>query len=81
MPISENEYREPRFIKYQDRYPMSYDKNDRYTATLTNARVLPARANSVDGSGWKQPGYNPNHNSTTMERVNLTTDSPTFRPY
>lgn len=81
MPVSENEYREPRFIKYQERYPISYDKNERYTATLTNARVPAARANSVDGSGWKQPGYNPNHNSTTIERVNLTTDSPTFRPY
>jgi hypothetical protein len=81
MPISENEYRTPRFIRYQERYPISYDKNERYTATLTNARVYAGRANSEDGSGWKPPGYNPNHNSTTIERVNLIKDSPSFRPY
>jgi len=81
MPVGENEYREPRFVKYQERYPMSYDKNERYTATVVNPRVFTGRSNSIDGTGWKAPGYNPNHNSTTVERVNLTTDSPTFRAY
>ncbi len=81
MPVSENEYREPRFIKYKERYPMTYDKNARYTDTIVNSKVNQARANSIDGSGWKQPGYNPNHNSTTTEKINLTTENPTFKPY
>jgi len=81
MPISESEFREPQLTRYQERYPMSYDKNERYTATVVNPKILQARSNSVDGSGWKTPGYNPNHNSTTIERVNLTTEAPSFRPY
>lgn len=81
MPVSESDYREPQFIKYQERYPMTYDKNARYTDTVVNPRLPAGRSNSIDGTGWKVPGYNKNHNSTTVERVNLTTDSPTFRPY
>jgi len=81
MPISESEFREPKFTRYQERYPMTYNKNERYTATVVNPKILQARVNSIDGSGWKLPGYNPNHNSISVERVNLTTESPTFRPY
>ncbi len=81
MPISENEYRLPTLIKYQERYPMTYDKNARYTDTVVNPKIPQSRANSIDGSGWKQAGYNPNSNSTTIENINLTTDSPTLRPY
>ena len=81
MPISENEYRFPTLVKYKERYPMSYNKNDRYTATVVNPKIDQGRSNSLDGSGWKQPGYNPDHNSTSLERVNLTNDSPTFKPY
>ena len=80
MPISENEYREPKLVKYQERYPMSYNKNDRYTDTVVNPKVLQARSNSIDGSGWKQPGYNPNHNSVTIEKINLTIESPILKP-
>jgi len=81
MPISENEYREPKLAKYQERYPISYNKNDRYTATVVNPKILQSRSNSIDGSGWKQPGYNPSHNSVTIEKINLTTESPTLKPY
>lgn len=81
MPISENEFREPQLSKYKERYPMSYNKNDRWTATVVNPKIDQGRSNSVDGSGWKQPGYNPNHNSTSIERINLTTDDLQLRPY
>lgn len=81
MPISESELREPKFIKYQDRYPLSYDKNARYTDTIVSPRVFVGRSNSVDGTGWKQPGYNPSHNSTTIERVNLISENPSFKKY
>lgn len=80
MPISEEEFRLPKLTRYQERYPMSYNKNDRYTATVVNPKVFQGRSNSLDGSGWKQPGYNPNHNSVSIERINLTTESLTFKP-
>jgi hypothetical protein len=81
MPISESEFREPKLTKYKERYPMSYDKNQRYTDTIVNPMVDQARSNSVDGSGWKSPGYNPSHNSTRLERVNLTVSDPSYKPY
>jgi hypothetical protein len=81
MPISESELREPRFVKLRDRYPMTYDKKARYTDTIVNPNVAIGRSVSVDGTGWKAPGYNPNHNSTKVEKVNLTSESPTFKPY
>lgn len=81
MPISESEFRQPRLVKYQERYPMTYDKNARMTDTLVSAHVYVGRSNSIDGSGWKSPGYNVNNNSTTVERVNLTTENPSYKPY
>lgn len=81
MPISDDAFREPELSKYKDRYPLSYDKKQRYTDTVVNPKVTQGRSNSIDGSGWKQPGYNPNHNSTTIERINITNDSPQIRKY
>lgn len=78
MPVSEDEFRNPRFIKYQDRYPLSYNKKAKFTDTIVNPKVYQGRAN---GGGWKPPGYNPNHNSATPETVNLTTENPTFKSY
>jgi len=81
MPISESEYREPQFSKYQERYPMSYSKTDRFLDTIVNPKVFVGRSNSIDGSGWKQPGYNPSHNSISIERINITIDNVILKPY
>lgn len=81
MPISEDEFRIPKFSSFSERYPLSANKKDKFTSTMVNPKVLQSRSNSNDGSGWKQPGYNPSHNSTTTEHVNLTAESPTFRKY
>lgn len=81
MAISESELREPNFVKIRTRYPMTYDKKARYTDTMVNPRVAVGRSVSVDGTGWKVPGYNPNHNSTKIEKVNLTSESPSFKSY
>jgi len=81
MPIAESEFQKPRFIRYQDRYPLAYDKFQRYTDTVVAPKNYQARSNSLDGRGnWKQPGYNPNHNSITIEKVSLTNESPQFKP-
>lgn len=81
MPISDDSFRKPAFTKYKTRYPLSYDKKQRYTDTMVNPIGNQARSNSSDGSGWKLPGYNPSHNSTRTETVNLTSESPQLKGY
>ena len=81
MPISESEYREPQFSKYQERYPMSYSKTDRFLDTIVNPKCFEGRSNSIGALGWKQQGYNPKHNSITIEKINITNDNITLKPY
>lgn len=84
MPISINEYAEPRWIKMRERYPIVLDKNYRYRNLTINPRHPVERYAGDDrGIGWKNPGYNPNHDSIRTERVNTNTDTTeqTFRPY
>ena len=84
MPISIEEYATPRFIKYRERYPWDLDKNYRYRNLTINPRHPVERYSGDDrGQGWKNPGYNPDHDSTTTEKVNLNTDTTekSFLPY
>lgn len=80
MPISEAELREPKFVKMQERYPLDTNKNLRYL-NIVGLDTYTARSYSSDGSGWRQPGYSPSHNSITIEKIRLTTDKPSLRPY
>ena len=79
MPLSEKDFREPYWIKYRERYPMSYDKKDRFNTI--NPRTDMARYNGDRDTGWKQAGYNPNHQSTRVEKINLLSDTLTLKPY
>lgn len=81
MPISIEEFSEPKFIRYQERYPLSYDKMDRFNEV--NPRHLASRYPGDEGreGGWKQAGYNPNHQSTTVERIMVRSDDVALRPY
>ncbi len=81
MPIDISEYATPKLVKMQDRWPISYDKTDRYNETCP--RHFPGRYNGSEGrfGGWKQAGYNPNHQTTSIERVSIRTDNITLRPY
>lgn len=84
MPISISEYATPRFTKYRERYPWTLDKNYRYRNLTINPRHPAARYAGDDrGLGWRDPGYNPNHNSIRTETVNLNTDTTeqSFLPY
>lgn len=72
MPISIDAYREPKFIKYKTRYPLSEDPRDRFYKFETNPR-------SYRDGVFKQPGYNPKHNSITVERININSDDITVR--
>jgi len=74
MTISINEFRNPKFQRYRTRYPLSENKKDRFYKFETNPR-------SFRGADFKQAGYNANHNSTRVERVNLKSDDYTLKPY
>ena len=81
MPISIEQYKKPEFFKLQDRYPMSYDKEDRFNEI--NPRHDAKRYPGTEGreGGWKQAGYNPNHQSTRVEQIRVRSDDVTLKPY
>jgi hypothetical protein len=79
MPIPESEFREPKLIRYRERYPMSYDKRDRYITV--NPRMDMMRHSGERDLGWKHAGYNPNHQSTRIEKIKMTNDDITLKPY
>lgn len=81
MPISISEFAQPSWVKQQERYPLSYNKEDRYNETCP--RDTPNRYMGDVGreGGWKYPGYNPNHNSTRIEKFKIRTDGLSFKPY
>jgi hypothetical protein len=85
MPISIEEYATPKFTKYRERYPWVLDKNYRYRELTCFPQHNIDRYNrDADTSfAWKTPGYNPNSDSITTERVNIGTDTSekTYRPY
>ena len=74
MAIPIEDFRQPTWIKYKERYPLSYDKKDRFYKFNTNPR-------SYRNGGFKQAGYNVSHNSTRIENVNLESDNITLKPY
>ena len=76
MPIPIEDYREPKFVKIDTRYPLSVDKLDRFYKFETNPRSYRGT-----GGSFKMPGYNPNHQSTRVERKNINSDTLSFKPY
>ena len=81
MPISIEEYKQPSFIKLQDRYPMSYDKTDRFNEVFPQHASGRYQGDMGREGGWKLAGYNPNHQATRVERINIRTDDITLKPY
>lgn len=66
--------RNPRWVKFRERYPFSYNKKDKYYKFETNPRGYREGA-------FKQAGYNVNNNSIRVERINLKTENYTLKPY
>ncbi len=87
MPVDISEYAFPRWVKERERYPWVLDKNYNYKNLTINPRTPLNRYNTdmvnVRADGWKAPGYNVNHNSTTIERVptGVDTTERQYRPY
>lgn len=76
MPIPIEAYAKPQWVRVKERYTI---------AGITNQR-----ARFIDYGQYKrnyrhgyfpQPGYNPNHNSTRLERVRLDSDNVTHKGY
>lgn len=81
MPISIEAYKNPEFIKIQDRYPMSYDKEDSFNEICPRDDVKRYPGTEGREGGWKQAGYNPNHQTTRIEKIRVRSDDITLKPY
>ena len=81
MPIPISAYAEPKFERIRERYPMSYDKEDRYNEICPRHFASRYPGNEGREGGWKQPGYNPSHQTVTIERIRVRSDNITLRPY
>lgn len=75
MPISIEEYREPKWIRLRTRYTMAGIEDQK--ARFINYEAYPR---NYRGADIKRPGYNPNHQSTRVERINLRVDDLTLKP-
>jgi hypothetical protein len=74
MP-SESDYREPAWVRNRVGYTIAaiYNKNARFMDYGQYSR-------SYRNGEFKQPGYNPNHQSIRVEKVNLNRDDLTLKP-
>ncbi len=81
MPISIEEYAEPSWIRIQDRYPMSYDKTDRFNEINPRHNVARYPGDQGREGGWKQAGYSPEHQTTRIESITIRSDDVTLKPY
>jgi hypothetical protein len=75
MPLSESDYREPAWIRHRVGYTIAgvHDRKARFMDFSQHPR-------SYRNGEFKQPGYNPNHQSVRVERSNLERDDLTFKP-
>ncbi len=75
MPIDISEYAEPSFVRRRERYTIAGIESDK--AVFINPEQYPRRYRY---GYWPQAGYNPNHNSTRVEQVNLRSWDYTLKP-
>jgi hypothetical protein len=80
MPLSLDDFRNPKWTKLEKRYPMSYDEKDKYNEVNPKHEAKRYPGDEGREGGWKQAGYNPNHNSTTVERIVVRSDNIQLKP-
>lgn len=81
MPISWEAYKRPVLVKGKTRYPMTENKEDRYNEINPRHEVKRYQGPEGREGGWKFAGYNPNHQTTSLERFNIRSDNYTLKPY
>jgi len=76
MPISMDEYREPKWIRHRKRYTIAgqTDAKSRFMKFEQHPR-------SYREGVYPQAGYNPNHQTIRVEKINLERDDYTIKPY
>jgi hypothetical protein len=75
MPLDISEYAEPYWIRVRDRYTIAGIESDK--AVFMNYEDYPR---NYRGGDFPQAGYNPSHNSTRVERINLKQWDYTLKP-
>jgi len=76
MPISLEEFSLPGWIRVRTRYTIAGIEDKK--ARFINYEDYPR---DYRGGDIKRPGYNPHHQSTRIERINLKSDGLTLKPY
>lgn len=76
MPIPIEAYAKPEWVRLRDRYTVAGIENQK--ARFIDYGAYPR---SYRNGYFPQPGYNPNHNSITIERVRMDNDDVVHRPY
>lgn len=74
MPLSESDYREPYWIRHQKGYTIS-----RITTGRSKFMDFESYPRTYRNGEFKQPGYNPNHQSIRVEKVNLYKEDLTLK--
>ena len=75
MPIPIEDFSEPKFIKYEECWTLVPDKKARFMRFEDYPRNYRG-----EGGTFPQAGYNPDHQSTTIEKINLYSDDYTEKP-
>jgi hypothetical protein len=81
MPIPISAFQKPELFRLEDRYPMSYEKEDRFNEICPRHFAGRYRGDVGREGGWKYSGYNPNHQSTRTETFRIRSDNITLKPY
>ena len=76
MPIPIEEFVNPSFIRLRDRYTIAGIENQK-----ARFMVIGQYPRRYRHGYWPQAGYNPNHQTTRVERIRLDTDDITLRGY
>ena len=75
MPIDISEFALPKFARIKDQYWLGTDSKMKFKAYTDEPRSYRG-----DGGNYPQGGYNPAHNSSRVEKINLRTDEYSLKP-
>lgn len=76
MPIPIEDYATPKWIRFRERYTIAGIEDAK--AVFVDFDQYPR---SYRDGVYPQAGYNVNHNSTRVEKINLRNDDITLKPY
>lgn len=80
MPLSLGDYALPRWIRLRDRYTVAGVENQKARFSQITYETANNKRKYRDGA-WLQAGYNPNHDSTQIEKIRLDSDNITLKGY